>query len=1090
MATRPPSSTSVKQHLGNLTNFLHRISIENYDGKDFIPHTTFSKHVSEEVVGRCLTDSTKHLARSISSHCKIIFATLALSAKYREFHTTLQELIALDITDADLPIDIREEKGEYFAWTVVAGDPDKTATCLGSIFRGWRWENIKKFFNQQWMFLAPVFSSDSSRFAHYLHCRQPLPFTELGDVSGDGHFGDVRKVLLHPEHQEGFTWWNAGTHPQFWIALKEYKISDGIEMAKSAWDGETKVCEKMRNVTHDHLVERIAAVAQADRYYLLLAWADGGDLRSFWRDNRTPTVTGEQLQEILEQFSGLANAISEMHKDKRSNSMSPMPKSTTMTDSTDTTDTTGSIPAFAPGVALAEGQPDQKGTSHWRHGDLKSENILRCTLAGSWLGTLKMADLGLAKSHDQVTGHRRLPSSTVNATTQYEAPEARTHPLAPWSRRYDIWSLGCILLETVIWFLYGYDELEHFWDTRIDTSKGTLYYTTTSTGTGTMGEVSVTASSWMKHILEHDPECNGQEGTALGDLLKLVQQRLLVVAISNNPENAHLERIDAAALCKALQEIMRKAKAGTGYLCTGTKRVNITPPSESALVNHSANSLGLNLPVPDNSLVPDKSSKRLKLDHPRQDETTLQGVSLHAARFQQRPTRLIDVQTPCGNQLQLVETSSLPSQTADESRYIALSYAWGDENHKRFLATVANYEELKLGILTTDLPKTFQDAVQVTRGLGVRYLWIDALCILQGLGGDFDTEAERMEVVFSNAYCVIAASRATGTSDGFLGERDKQRVVSIPRLGGTHIYVFEPIDDFKQDVIDGHLNKRGWVLQERALARRTIYFAGSQTYWQCGQGVRCETMSRLENKEAAFLGDPNFPKVAEDGSKGAQIHLFELLYRTYSTLAFKNAVDRPVGIAGLESRLVRAYETDGGFGIFEKFLHRGILWRRTSVPVRKIHFSRMADEVPSWSWMAYEGPITFMAIPFDSADWDFKDVHSPWTLQPASAVSRHSARTRSNVCLVVVPRMFRYPRGASSDECLVFDQGNVDPGPEIRCVVIGRQRQHSGSFGARRHYVLLIRPRPRSELYERVGVGYLSGSSITFGGPGRLVQVS
>jgi hypothetical protein len=59
------------------------------------------------------------------------------------------------------------------------------------------------------------------------------------------------------------------------------------------------------------------------------------------------------------------------------------------------------------------------------------------------------------------------------------------------------------------------------------------------------------------------------------------------------------------------------------------------------------------------------------------------------------------------------------------------------------------------------------------------------------------------------------------------------------------VYVCDAIDDFNRDVENGQLNRRGWVLQERALARRTIYFADRQTYWECGQGVRCETLTKM-----------------------------------------------------------------------------------------------------------------------------------------------------------------------------------------------------------------------------------------------------
>lgn len=133
----------------------------------------------------------------------------------------------------------------------------------------------------------------------------------------------------------------------------------------------------------------------------------------------------------------------------------------------------------------------------------------------------------------------------------------------------------------------------------------------------------------------------------------------------------------------------------------------------------------------------------------------------------------------------------------------------------------------------------------MTRQLGVQYLWIDSLCIIQGDDGDFKDEAKHMESVFSFAHCVIAASRSTGTSDGFLKKRRDRVVVEFDSPGEPTVYVCEAIDDFQGDVIDGALNKRGWVLQERALARRTIYFTETQTYWECGEGIRCETLTKM-----------------------------------------------------------------------------------------------------------------------------------------------------------------------------------------------------------------------------------------------------
>lgn len=141
----------------------------------------------------------------------------------------------------------------------------------------------------------------------------------------------------------------------------------------------------------------------------------------------------------------------------------------------------------------------------------------------------------------------------------------------------------------------------------------------------------------------------------------------------------------------------------------------------------------------------------------------------------------------------------------------------------------------------------FQDAIVTTRELGLEYLWIDSICIIQGPGGDFDREAKRMEDVFSSAFCVIAASSARGQNDSFLNRKvEYHECLSFEEQGMPPIYASRFIDDFNTDVLQAPLSQRGWVLQERVLARRTFYFTNRQTYWECGRGVRCETLTKMD----------------------------------------------------------------------------------------------------------------------------------------------------------------------------------------------------------------------------------------------------
>jgi hypothetical protein len=134
------------------------------------------------------------------------------------------------------------------------------------------------------------------------------------------------------------------------------------------------------------------------------------------------------------------------------------------------------------------------------------------------------------------------------------------------------------------------------------------------------------------------------------------------------------------------------------------------------------------------------------------------------------PTRLVEVgdygQGP--DYVRLVYTAQ---DALHDMRYIALSHRWGKVPETGFpWCTTQENEDVRRthGFLIRKLPKTFIDAITVCRELHVRYLWVDSLCIVQGLGGDWDAESSRMHNVFRNAYCTIAATSCQDSMAGFL----------------------------------------------------------------------------------------------------------------------------------------------------------------------------------------------------------------------------------------------------------------------------------------------------------------------------------
>jgi hypothetical protein len=171
--------------------------------------------------------------------------------------------------------------------------------------------------------------------------------------------------------------------------------------------------------------------------------------------------------------------------------------------------------------------------------------------------------------------------------------------------------------------------------------------------------------------------------------------------------------------------------------------------------------------------------------------------------------------------------TDIPTKNAP---YIALSYKWGKSNN--VTTTKSTLDDHKKGIMFHKLPKTIRDATMVARQLEVKYLWVDAICIVQDDASDWEQEAAKMGTIYMHSYCTIAAHAADNADDGFL-----EQALSEPkaaRLGGLMI---TQGSNKKLHIEESGLSSRGWVLQERLLSQRTVHFAsGGAIYTESGTG--------------------------------------------------------------------------------------------------------------------------------------------------------------------------------------------------------------------------------------------------------------
>lgn len=197
------------------------------------------------------------------------------------------------------------------------------------------------------------------------------------------------------------------------------------------------------------------------------------------------------------------------------------------------------------------------------------------------------------------------------------------------------------------------------------------------------------------------------------------------------------------------------------------------------------------------------------------------------------PTRVIDIGVRDGKFLPRLYLSSSEDLNM---KYVALSYCWGKTKapilKKHMLRTMT------VGIDWHKLPKTFQDAILVTRRLGFRYLWIDSLCIIQDSPEDWIKESGTMQNVYANCVLTIVASWGKDSDTGLFIERKplNQQPCRIVRNARTGLFVQpEPTAIEKSASFNNveSLEKRAWAVQERFLPRRTLSYRSFELKWDC-----------------------------------------------------------------------------------------------------------------------------------------------------------------------------------------------------------------------------------------------------------------
>ncbi|KAJ4294146.1 hypothetical protein N0V90_007836 [Kalmusia sp. IMI 367209] len=305
----------------------------------------------------------------------------------------------------------------------------------------------------------------------------------------------VHQGVLHTSRYQALT--TTGTETK--VAIKEF-IKGAVPFGK-----EIKILDRILNIHHPHLIQHICSFVAGKGHYVVFPWAGGGNLREYWEKHDHADRTAELFVWHLQQLLGGADALKALHE------------------------------------------------INCRHGDLKPENILHFDDKNNFV----IADVGVSSIHMNATMGRSVPTSSKATTPSYEAPDVVTGVDSPRSRLYDIWSLGCIFLEFLVWFLFDHNSIDLFSSSRLppDTPKqfaswSYFYYKQER------GEVIVhPVVSEVIRSLRSDPRCEGD--TALGAVLDLISEALLRIEVK--------ERHTADQVVIKLRAIYKRAKSEPSY---------------------------------------------------------------------------------------------------------------------------------------------------------------------------------------------------------------------------------------------------------------------------------------------------------------------------------------------------------------------------------------------------------------------------------------------------------------------------------------------------------------------------------------------
>ncbi|OCL09195.1 HET-domain-containing protein, partial [Glonium stellatum] len=326
------------------------------------------------------------------------------------------------------------------------------------------------------------------------------------------------------------------------------------------------------------------------------------------------------------------------------------------------------------------------------------------------------------------------------------------------------------------------------------------------------------------------------------------------------------------------------------------------------------------------------------------------------------PKRVIDVGSSSSSCLPFLHVSS-----GERARYVALSHRWGVG---KICRTLKNGVEDYRNVLPMDeVSNVFRDAIEVTRRLGIRYIWIDSLCIIQDSSEDWEIESSNMASIYSNASFTIAAALPSDSDTGLFAPRDqlltKPCRVNMRYSEGS---ATEVVRIWRETDIRGlnlaylyPLYTRAWVFQEHTLSPKILHFTPTGILWEClgANFAEAEPLRQRQWQDAPIKLPLSYQP---DSEQTITFDKWLDLVEAYSGRAMTFDMDWLPAMSGIAKTLSKQLQCDYGEyvgGLWGRDMLRGLVWYPNTARARgKKHCRPSTYIAPSWSWASINGPIS------------------------------------------------------------------------------------------------------------------------------------